>query len=52
MAAGSPAFTWAGFSGAPVAGMNCVQLTFRSARVDTFAGDKPPSFKGGQQGSG
>jgi hypothetical protein len=26
---------------APLAGMNCVQLTFRSARVGTFAGDKP-----------
>ncbi len=37
---------------APLAGMNFVQLTFRSARVDTFAGDKPPSFKGGQQCSG
>jgi hypothetical protein len=27
--------------GEPLAGMNCVQLTFRSARVGTFAGDKP-----------
>jgi hypothetical protein len=31
---------------APLAGMNCVQLTFRSARVGTFAGKQTPIVQG------